>query len=521
MSAQDPAPSPEPSARYDVLVLGGALSGTGFVTFLRQRLPDCRAVVVELSESFGRRVGEATVEVSGSFLCRLGLSDHLEAEHLPKHGLRYWFGDGEPRDLDEMTEVGGWEVPSLPSFQLDRSRVDEHLLEQVREEGCEVLRPAKVVEIEHGWPESRVRIETEDGKERVLTARWVVDASGRRAFIARRKRLHHKFQEHPTAALWARFEGVADLDAPGVLSAESLHPMERRLATNHFCGYGWWCWVIPLAGGQTSIGLVYHKDLFQLPGEGTLRERFEAFLRSQAGLGDLLREARVDGDDFMALQHLPYKTERYMDKGWALVGDAASFIDPYYSPGLDHVAISAYATARLLADDLGGRLEGEALDAAIAEHNACFERSYHRWYAALYEDKYELLGDADLVTCAFLVDTALYYLGVVTPIYREPEALANPVFGLANPQAKIAYGVMRTFNRRLTKLARWRRGAGVYGRRNLGRRVLIRAFRLGPGSLWPLALGLRLWLRLELERLLHPLFGRRSPASAETADAPA
>ena len=34
------------------------------------------------------------------------------------------------------------------------------------------------------------------------------------------------------------------------------------------------------------------------------------------------------------------------------MGDAASFIDPYYSPGLDHAAMSVYATARILEADL-------------------------------------------------------------------------------------------------------------------------------------------------------------------------
>ena len=109
----------------------------------------------------------------------------------------------------------------------------------------------------------------------------------------------------------------------------------RRLATNHFCGYGWWCWVIPLGGGPTSIGVVYNKDLFALPGEGKPRERYEQFIRTQAGLRELVAHAHMDGDDFLALGKLPYKTSRYLDKGWALVGDAAAFIDPYYSPGLD------------------------------------------------------------------------------------------------------------------------------------------------------------------------------------------
>ncbi len=507
---------------FDVLIIGGAFAGASFATLLKRRLPDCRVLIVETAECFGRKVGEATVEVSGFFLHQvLGLYDHLSRHHLPKHGLRFWFSDGPGRKLAEMTEIGSRQLPRLPSFQLDRSKLDAHLLEAAAEEGCQVLRPAKVRSVEHDWPVSRVRVE-DAGGERTLSARWVVDASGRHAFLARRLKLRQRVEEHPTAAVWARWQGVADLDGREVLGGDGglpRLPASRRLATNHFCGRGWWCWVIPLAGGQTSVGLVYHKELFQLPGEGPLIRRYEDFLRQCSGLGELLAGAAIDGEDFMSYSHLPYKSSRYMERGWALIGDAAAFLDPYYSPGLDHAAISIQATARLIEQDLGGHLDAAALDAAVAGHNEDFLRSYDRWLAALYLGKYELMGDAELTACAFLVDTSLYYLGVVSPVHKDPEALANPVFGLSLPQAKWSYRLMRAFNRRLQGLARHRRRAGTYGRGNLGRRRYCSAFDVGPtGSLGPLFQGLGIWLRLEAARAFHLLrhgWGHRRAAVAE------
>lgn len=511
---------------FDVAVIGGAFSGASVATLLRRSRPDCRILIVESSERFDRKVGEATVEVSGLFLHRvLGLYDHLSRHHLPKHGLRYWFSDGPGRRLSEMSEVGSSQVPRLPSFQLDRSVLDEHLLRVAADEGCNVIRPARVLSVDHEWPASRIQIEDTSGRKQV-TARWVIDASGRHAFLARRLRLRQRVEEHPTAAVWGRWHGVADLDGATFQrcdeTAEGLPPVvaSRRLATNHFCGYGWWCWVIPLAGGQTSIGLVYNKRLFQVPGEGTLRQRFEKFLRSRSGLAELLADAELDHEDFMSYSHLPYKTSRYIDRGWALVGDAASFMDPYYSPGLDHAAISTFATARLIARDLAGELDDEALDARVTQHNDDFLRSYDRWLQALYVGKYELMGDAELLACAFLVDTALYYMGVVTPIYADEEltSLANPVFGVTLPQAKIAFLLTRTFNRRLQVLARHRRRVGTYGRANVGQSRGLRPFALGPAAaLRPLLQGGRIWLRLEVERWWHLL--RHGSGSRSVTDA--
>ncbi len=69
----------------------------------------------------------------------------------------------------------------LPSFQVDREILDEHVLEQAVAEGAQLIRPAKVSSFEISgkadacwwWKSSRAR-------KREITARWVVDASGRR-----------------------------------------------------------------------------------------------------------------------------------------------------------------------------------------------------------------------------------------------------------------------------------------------------------------------------------------------------
>ena len=85
-----------------------------------------------------------------------------------------------------------------------------------------------------------------------------------------------------------------------------------------------------------------------------------------------------------------------MDRGWALVGDAGAFMDPYYSPGLDFVAMSACATVDIVGDDLRSRYGGAELPETelmrrVVLHNEAFARSYRRWIDALYVGKYELL----------------------------------------------------------------------------------------------------------------------------------
>lgn len=515
---------------YDAVVIGGGFAGSAFATLLRRYHPAARVLVIERNEVYTRKVGEATVEISAFFLHRvLRLYDHLSRQQLPKHGLRYWFSKGPETKFHEMTEVGPAELPHLATFQLDRAVLDDHIFQTAGREGAEMVRPAKVVDVELAWPQSSVTYESAEGRRKV-TARWVIDASGRQTFLSRKLKIHSRVDEHPTAAIWARWKGVKDMDGPGIQGPDAgkspFKPLgcARRLATNHFCDYGWWCWAIPLNNGHTSIGLVYNKELFTPPGDGTLvngtlREKYIRFLETQPGLRDLIEGAEIVkeewGEDFMSFTHLPHRTSAYAGKGWALLGDAASFLDPYYSPGLDHASMSVFATMRMVQKDLTGQADEAMLEQIVTRHNRQFVKGYDRWLKALYVGKYEQMGDADLLGAAFLIDTALYYMGVVKPVQKNLENIANPAFGVDLPQATWIYHIMTGITRRLTKLARFRRQTGTSGRHNVGRRYLSRPFGKGVrGSLHPLLQGLGMWFRVELEYLGYRLRHGRVDVSA-------
>src|SRR5262249_1940130 len=161
----------------------------------------------------------------------------------------------------------------------------------------------------------------------------------------------------------------------------------------------------------------------------------------------------MDEDDFIAYAHLPYRSLQYAGPGWGLVGDAGAFMDPYYSPGLDHASMSVWATVRLVGRELSGELDATGLAAALDRHTAEFFRSYERWLEAIYVDKYELMGDAELTVASFLWDTGMYYLGIVGPRFADLEQLGSPAFGEDIWQTAAAAKVMIAFKRRLIQLA--------------------------------------------------------------------
>ncbi|MGH9868683.1 MAG: NAD(P)/FAD-dependent oxidoreductase [Candidatus Polarisedimenticolia bacterium] len=496
--------------RYDVVVLGGAFAGSATALLLKRSDPRLRVLIVEKREAFDRKVGESAIELSTWFLTRvLRLDRHMFLEQLPKYGQRYWFFKEGVTGLSGASELGNKYQTRVPSFHVDRARLDEHVHGLARAEGVEVMRPAKVMDMQSQQDGlSTLLLETPDGPQSV-EASWVVDGTGRTAWLARRMGLLEAVPEHPTHAVWARYTGTADLDGEWLPGREGQGApiVSRGLSTNHFTGLGWWVWIIPLPGGDVSVGVVWDERLFDLPPGANLADRFESFMRSYPAGMELMRNTRRREGDFRSLRHLPYRVRRIMGNGWAMVGDAAGFIDPFYSPGLDWAACTISRTVSLIVDDLAAGGKPETRRAAVERHSSMFTLSFERWLRALYVDKYYYMGDAELMEVALRLEVALYYFGIVTPAYREPHQRLIPPFSL--PISWPFYALIRGVNDRLAALAKVRLAAGTYGRGNAGRRVMLGGFKLGPSSLRFVPGALARLARLEIGSLPDRLAARR------------
>jgi len=186
---------------YDVVIMGGALSGGATATLLLRQNPGIRILLLEKSTKLSRRVGEATVEVSAYFMGRvLGLTQYLNESHLAKQGLRFWFTNGEVKTLAEASELGPLYQVRVPSYQLDRAAFDEEVLRRAGIAGAEILRPATVIDVQlQPGKEQTVTFRNGDGT-RTVRSRWIVDASGVAAILARKEGWWKSNTEHPTAA---------------------------------------------------------------------------------------------------------------------------------------------------------------------------------------------------------------------------------------------------------------------------------------------------------------------------------
>jgi flavin-dependent dehydrogenase len=397
--------------------------------------------------------------------------------------------------------------------------VDEELLRRAVATGVELKRPAQVLKVALSAGGEQVVTIRVGGETEEIRGRWVIDASGVAALLARQEGWLKPNTAHPTTSAWARWRGVKDWD--GRELAER-HPEwsarcfgTRNTATNHVVGDGWWSWWIPLKGGDVSVGVVFDQRLVTFPqGDAPIGDRLKEFLSRHPAGKEMLAEAQwIEGDAHWR-KNLPYCTTTFAGDGFALVGDAAAFLDPLYSPGMDMISFTVTATVDLIATAHRG---GEVAS-LVAGHNATFLRSYWRWFAAVYEDKYEYLGDYELMQIAFQMDLGLYYLGIVSQPFKFGSAsLKIPPFSptVSTP----VFWFMRLYNRRIAALARERRRRGTWGRKNANRAFLFQSFSISPRDL-PRVLGAAArWLTLEVTEGWRTWFGEpavreRVPQSA-------
>jgi flavin-dependent dehydrogenase len=484
---------------YDVVVIGGALSGAATAILLLRENPTLNVLIVEKSMQFTRRVGEATVEVSAFFLGRvLGMTQHLNESYLVKQGMRFWFTNDEVTALDQASELGGRYQVRLPSYQLDRAVIDEEILYRACATGAELRRPTSVTNV-HLSPGGEQTVTLRSGKAvETVRARWVVDASGFAAVLARQQGWWKLNSAHPTAAAWGRWKGVKDWD--GYELAQKYPDWAcapygiRGTATNHVVGSGWWSWWIPLKGGDVSVGVVFDQRLVQWPQDnGKLGDRLKNFLMQHPVAREMIADAHLIEGDVHWRKDLAYYSTTFAGDGFVLVGDAAAFIDPFYSPGMDWISFTATNAAELI----GAQRRGEPLAQPIEHFNRVFSMSYHCWFQAVYQDKYEYLGEFDLMRLAFLLDLGLYYLGIVSqPFKKGVRGLLAPPF--SEPLSRPVFRIMRAYNRRFAQIARRRRRLGLLGRTNRGQRCLANGFTLSRSDIRLIFKILLQWCCLEL-----------------------
>jgi flavin-dependent dehydrogenase len=421
---------PEPAARrHDVIIAGGGLAGLTLALQLRQRLPQLDILVLERRAhpvpEAAFKVGESSVEIGGHYFQHvLGLEPHLVQCQLKKFGFRFFFSEGAD-DIASVTELGASRPLPVPSWQIDRGIFENFLGEEVQRRGVHFVDQATVrrmtlADSAGGAPDGppgdhTVTWQRPGEAPQVASARWLIDASGRAGLLKRQLKLGRD-NAHGAHAVWFRIGGrirIDDWSDDPAWRARCVTPT-RWLSTNHLVGAGYWVWLIPLASGSHSVGIVADPRWHPIERMDTFERAMDWFAEHQPLLFRELDGRRDELQDFAFFRRFSYDCTQVLSPArWALAGEAGRFLDPFYSPGSDFIAMTNTYIAELIERDLAGK--------AIAAHAKVYDellRSFYDSTLQLYVDQYGLFGDPEVLPLKVLWDYT-YYWSVLAPMFFQ------------------------------------------------------------------------------------------------------
>ncbi|MGH8402068.1 MAG: NAD(P)/FAD-dependent oxidoreductase, partial [Gammaproteobacteria bacterium] len=189
----------------DVLVIGGGPGGSTVSALLARQGWSVMQLEKEHHPRF--HIGESLLPMNLPVLERLGVLDKVRALGVYKPGADFEADNARGYRTYAFARALGNSPPH--AFQVWRQDFDRMLFEHSRAQGVDAREGAEVMAVEqHGPRDSSVKVRADDGRAYRVQARYVLDASGRDAFLASRRKLRRKNSEHQSAAIFGHFRGA-------------------------------------------------------------------------------------------------------------------------------------------------------------------------------------------------------------------------------------------------------------------------------------------------------------------------
>jgi flavin-dependent dehydrogenase len=364
-----------PSPAHDVIVIGGGPGGSTAATLLARK--GFSVLLVE-REQFPRfQIGESLLPYNNDLFDRLGISSRFpENAYFAKHGAQFVTAD----ESAGHTFRFGRHLPERYSraVQVRRADFDCALLRNAAKAGVEVRELTRATDIDLDDPDRvTVTLTSRSGETSTVQARFVIDASGHGAELARKLRGKIEEPSLKKIATFAHYRGMTGRE-PGLDAGNTVIVLLKD---------GWF-WSIPLSEDLTSVGLVVDRDVM-------LRSKLspEAFLEKMLGEAPYFATRMAQAERVSPIytrKDFSYRVSPVAGRNFCLVGDAAGFFDPIFSTGV----FMAMKTADIASEAVEARLRSgsmtllkrysKSVDLALRRYFSFITRFYQREFLEVF-----------------------------------------------------------------------------------------------------------------------------------------
>ena len=289
-------------------------------------------------------IGESLLANCLEFVAEAGMTEAVMAKAFQfKNGAAFAL-EGQYTDFNfvEKTSAG---YPF--TFQVPRADFDKVLADEAARQGVEIRYRVEITAVDFSGDRPRVTSKDAQGVVEEHHPRFVLDGSGFGRTLPRLLDLDRPSDFPVRAALLGQ---VRDHIESGAFDRQKIrvgiNAKDRQV----------WSWLIPFSNGISSVGVVAtpaHHAKFK----GTLEERWRQLIADEPPLHKLLAKAEIYRE-IGEIVGYSAKVTRLHGPGYALLGNAAEFLDPVFSSGVT----IAMKSASLAAAVLDRQFKGERVD---------------------------------------------------------------------------------------------------------------------------------------------------------------
>ena len=355
-----------------VVVIGAGPSGAIAAALLKRKGHD--VLMIERQHFPRFSIGESLLSHCLDFVEEAGMLDAVNAAGFQlKNGAAFAWGDQYSAfDFGDTFSHG-----KPTTFQVQRADFDKLLADQAELQGVEVRYGEAIVSADFTLAKPLLDVLREDGSQYRVEADFVLDASGYGRVLPRLLDLEAPSNFPVRQAVFTHIED--NIDSP-------TFEREKILITTHPTHRDIWFWTIPFSNGRCSVGVVAAAEHFEGRMDN-LDECLRGFIAETPSLAGVLNNAVWD-TPARTIGGYSANVKSLHGPGFALLGNAAEFLDPVFSSGVT----IAMRSASMAAGVLHRQLQGESVDwqtefAAPLKRGVDTFRCYvEGWYAGTFQD---------------------------------------------------------------------------------------------------------------------------------------